>query len=298
VNRLSSDATEYVVGVDFGTLSGRAVVVRVRDGEELADAVLEYPHGVLEDALPDGTRLGADWALQVPDDYRQVLRVAVPKALHEAGVDPQRVVGIATDFTACTMVPTLADGTPLNEVRGLEGRAHAYAKLWKHHAAQPQADRLNRVAADRAEPWLPRYGGLISSEWEFAKGLQIFEEDREVYDRMSRFVEAADWIVWQLCGSYVRNACAAGYKGILQDGRYPSTEKGSVASSGTSSSSRSGSSVNRRVGSPPRRRGGPVCPRASLWPSATSTPTSRRPPSGPSSPVRWSPSWAPRPARS
>jgi L-ribulokinase len=224
VNRLSSDATEYVVGVDFGTLSGRAVVVRVRDGEELADAVLEYPHGVLEDALPDGTRLGADWALQVPDDYRQVLRVAVPKALHEAGVDPQRVVGIATDFTACTMVPTLADGTPLNEVRGLEGRAHAYAKLWKHHAAQPQADRLNRVAADRAEPWLPRYGGLISSEWEFAKGLQIFEEDREVYDRMSRFVEAADWIVWQLCGSYVRNACAAGYKGILQDGRYPSTE--------------------------------------------------------------------------
>ncbi len=216
--------SKYVVGVDFGTLSGRAVVVRVGDGTELADAVVEYAHGVLDEALPDGTALAADWALQVPEDYREVLRVAVPKAVEDAGVDPGDVVGIATDFTACTMVPTLADGTPLNEVSGLEDRPHAYVKLWKHHAAQPQADRINSVAEERGESWLARYGGLISSEWEFAKGLQVFEEDREVYDRMERWVEAADWIVWQLCGSYVRNACSAGYKGILQEGRYPSTE--------------------------------------------------------------------------
>ena len=97
--------------------------------------------------------------------------------------------------------------------RGLAGRPHSYVKLWKHHAAQGQADRINQLAADRGEAWLPRYGGLISSEWEFAKGLQLFEEDREVYDRMERWVEAADWIVWQLSGSYVRNACTAGYKG-------------------------------------------------------------------------------------
>jgi L-ribulokinase len=216
--------SKYVVGVDFGTLSGRAVVVRVGDGTELADAVVEYAHGVLDEALPDGTALDADWALQVPEDYREVLRVAVPKAVEDAGVDPGDVVGIATDFTACTMVPTLADGTPLNEVSGLEDRPHAYVKLWKHHAAQPQADRINSVAEKRGESWLARYGGLISSEWEFAKGLQVFEEDREVYDRMERWVEAADWIVWQLCGSYVRNACSAGYKGILQEDRYPSTE--------------------------------------------------------------------------
>jgi L-ribulokinase len=219
-----SEAAEYVVGVDFGTLSGRAVVVRVSDGAELADAVVEYAHGVLDDALPDGTGLAADWALQVPEDYREVLRVAVPKAVQDAGVAPNEVVGIATDFTACTMVPTLEDGTPLNEVPGLEDRPHAYVKLWKHHAAQPQADRINRVAEERDEAWLGRYGGLISSEWEFAKGLQIFEEDREVYDRMEHWVEAADWIVWQLCGSYVRNACSAGYKGILQEGHYPSPE--------------------------------------------------------------------------
>lgn len=214
----------YVVGVDFGTLSGRALVVRVSDGAELGTAVTAYPHAVLEDALPDGQPLPPDWALQVPEDYRHVLRTAVPAALAEAGVDPARVVGIATDFTACTMVQTLADGTPLDEVPGLADRPHAYTKLWKHHAAQPQADRINRLAEERGEAWLARYGGLISSEWELAKGLQLFEEDRELYDRTERWVEAADWIVWQLCGTYVRNACSAGYKGVLQDGEYPSPE--------------------------------------------------------------------------
>ncbi len=72
--------------------------------------------------------------------------------------------------------------------------------------------------------WLPRYGGLISSEWEFAKALEILDEDPQVYQAMDHFVEAADWIVWQLCGTYVRNACSAGYKGIRQDGQYPSRE--------------------------------------------------------------------------
>ncbi|RNM16609.1 ribulokinase [Nocardioides pocheonensis] len=215
---------QYVVGVDFGTLSGRALVVRVADGAELGTAVHAYSHAVLDDRLPGGTPLPPDWALQVPEDYRDVLRTAVPAAIEAAGIEPADVIGIATDFTACTMVPTLADGTPLCELPGLADRPHAYVKLWKHHAAQPQADRINRLAEERSEAWLPRYGGLISSEWEFAKGLQLFEEDRELYDRMDHFVEAADWIVWQLCGEYVRNACTAGYKGIYQDGHYPSAD--------------------------------------------------------------------------
>lgn len=214
-----------VVGVDYGTLSGRAVVVRVSDGAELGSAVHAYTHGVVDRELPGtGERLPPDWALQVPSDYVDVLKTAVPQAVAEAGVDPANVIGIATDFTACTMVPTLADGTPLNELPQFAGRKHAYVKLWKHHAAQSHADRINTLAAERGEPWLPRYGGLISSEWEFAKGLQLLEEDPEVYAATERWVEAADWIVWQLSGSYVRNACTAGYKGIRQDGGYPSRE--------------------------------------------------------------------------
>ncbi|MEV6597613.1 ribulokinase [Actinoplanes sp. NPDC051346] len=212
----------FVVGVDFGTLSGRAVVVRVADGAELGTAAYDYPHAVLTDSLPSGTPLGHDWALQVPADYVGVLRHAVPAAVAAAGVDPALVVAIGTDFTACTMVPTTADGTPLCELAAYADRPHAYVKLWKHHAAQPQADRISRLAAARGEPWLARYGGLISSEWEFAKGLQLLEEDPEIYAAMDRWVEAADWIVWQLTGRYVRNACTAGYKGIRQDGSYPS----------------------------------------------------------------------------
>lgn len=218
------NAQQYVIGIDYGSLSGRAVVVRVSDGAELGTATLEYPHAVLDRNLPDGTPLGPDWALQVPADYVEVLKVAVPGAVADAGIDPADVIGIATDFTACTMVPTTADGTPLNELERFAGTPHAYVKLWKHHAAQPQADRINALAEERGEPWLARYGGLISSEWEFAKGLQVLEEAPEVYSAMVHWVEAADWIVWQLCGVYVRNACTAGYKGILQDGSYPSTQ--------------------------------------------------------------------------
>ncbi len=148
---------------------------------------------------------------------------ASPAAVRSAGVDPSDVIGLATDFTACTMVPTTADGVPLSEA-GFADRPHACVKLWRHHAAQSQADRINALAAERGESWLPRYGGLISSEWEFAKALQVLEEDPEIYAAMRHWVEAADWIVWQLTGRYARNACTAGYKGIRQDGAYPSAE--------------------------------------------------------------------------
>ncbi len=215
----------YVIGIDFGTLSGRALVVRASDGEELGSAVHEYSHGVIDETLPStGERLPGGWALQDPEDYLDVLREAVPAALREAGVGAQDVVGVGTDFTACTVMPTLRDGTPLCRVDGLQGRPHAYPKLWKHHAAQPQADRITDLAHERGEAWIARYGGRISSEWTFAKGLQMFEEDPEVYARAERFIECADWIIWQLCGRETRNACTAGYKELLQDGAYPSTE--------------------------------------------------------------------------
>ncbi|MEV6903254.1 ribulokinase [Amycolatopsis sp. NPDC051372] len=214
-----------VVGVDFGTLSGRAVVVRVSDGAELGTAVYEYPHGVVDRTLPvTGEPLPPDWALQVPSDYVGVLRTAVPAALREAGADPADVVGLGTDFTACTVVPTTVDGTPLCELPEFERELHAYVKLWRHHAAQPQADRITELARARDEKWLPRYGGRISSEWEFAKALQVLEEAPAVYAATAHWVELADWIVWRLTGHYVRNACTAGYKGILQDGEYPGAD--------------------------------------------------------------------------
>jgi L-ribulokinase len=160
----------------------------------------------------------------VPSDYVDVLRHAVPEALRAAGVRPDQVVGVGTDFTACTVLPTLENGTPLCELSEFASRPHAYVKLWRHHAAQAHADRITQLAVERGESWIARYGGRISSEWEFAKALQMLEEDPVVYGRMGYWVEASDWIVWQLCGIYVRDVCAAGYKGQYQDGAYPSEE--------------------------------------------------------------------------
>ena len=215
---------KYVIGIDYGTLSGRAVVVSVSDGREIDSAVCEYSRAVMDGKLSSGEKLPPEWALQDPNDYVEVLKRAVPEALRLSGVSPADVIGVGTDFTACTMVPVKLDGTPLSNLPEFAGRPHAFVKLWKHHAAQPHADRINQTARDMGEFWLNRYGGQISSEWELAKGLQILEEDPEIYDAMDKFVEAADWIVWQLTGTYVRNACTAGYKGNLQDGKYPSTE--------------------------------------------------------------------------
>ena len=216
---------KYAIGVDYGTLSGRALLVRVSDGCEIASSVHEYSHAVIEDALPiNGKKLPPDWALQVPSDYVDVLKITVPEVLKASGIDPADVIGIATDFTACTVLPVTETGTPLCELPEFQDNPHAYVKLWKHHSAQPHADRINELAHARKETWISRYGGKISSEWEFAKALQLLEESPEVYRVMRYWIEAADWIIWQLCGNYVRNICTAGYKGIYQDGKYPSSD--------------------------------------------------------------------------
>ncbi len=224
---MNSDSSQerLTIGVDFGTLSGRAVVVRVRDGAELGSAVFDYPHAVIDQTLPATlAKLPPEWALQDPQDYLEVFKHTIPEALRNSGVDARDIVGIGIDFTACTILPVKADGTPLSFLETYKNRPHAYVKLWKHHAAQPQADRINALAHQRGERWLPRYGGKISSEWMFAKALQILEEDPEIYRAADRMIEAADWVVWQLCGHETRNTCTAGYKANFQDGQYPSRD--------------------------------------------------------------------------
>src|SRR5450759_82737 len=238
---------ELVVGVDFGTLSGRAVVVRVSDGAELGSAVHPYSHAVMDRALTAGPaalagapiELPSEWALQDPQDYLDVLRIAVPAALEAAraahGVEAQDVIGVGTDFTACTMVPTTADGTPLCSVDRFAARPPAYVQLW------------------------------------------------------------------QLCGRYLRNACTAGYKGIYQDGKYPSRDF--LAALNPDFAGFVAEKVEHEIGQLGQPAGMLTAqaaswtglPRASRSPSATSTRTSRPPPPTRSNPVRWSRSWAPRP---
>ncbi|RMF80082.1 MAG: ribulokinase [Chloroflexi bacterium] len=213
----------YTIGIDFGTESGRAVLVDTSNGDEIATAVHSYSNGVIDEALPGSDKpLPPDWALQDPRDYIDVIKTTVPQVLRESGVDPAEVVGIGIDFTACTMMPTKRDGTPLMMFDEWRDNPHAWVKLWKHHASQPQADQINEVARQMGEDWLQRYGGKISSEWFFSKALQILQEAPDVYNASERLIEAADWVIWQLTGVETRNACTAGYKAIVQDGDFPS----------------------------------------------------------------------------
>ncbi len=203
------------LGLDFGTASVRALVVETRTGQERGSAVADYRHGVIDAALPGSSaRLPADWALQHPGDYLEAIERAVPAALAAARVGPAAVVGIGIDFTSCTILPVGADGAALCLDPKWAARPHAWVKLWKHHAAQPQADRINAVAAARREAFLADYGGKTSSEWLCAKALQVLEEDAEVFDAAAAFVEAGDWVVRELTGVLVRNSCGAGYKGF------------------------------------------------------------------------------------
>ncbi|HXF63344.1 MAG TPA: ribulokinase [Caldilineaceae bacterium] len=217
---------KYAIGIDFGTESGRALLVDIADGREVATAVYPYANGVIDETLPGGqVRLEPDWALQDPNDYIETIKRTVPAVLAEGQVDPADVIGIGIDFTACTMLPTTRDGTPLCQLPEYRHEPHAWVKLWKHHAAQPEADRINQVARERGETWLDLYGGKISSEWFFSKALQILNEAPHIYRAADRLIEAADWVVWQLTGRETRNACTAGYKAIWQKGEgFPSRE--------------------------------------------------------------------------
>jgi L-ribulokinase len=205
----------YAIGVDFGTESGRAVLLDLSSGDDLASSVVRYPSVVIDRTLPStGDRLPPDWALQDPDDWVTVIEQAVPDAVAKAGVDPARVVGFGVDFTSCTVLPVTSDGVPLCTIERWRSRKHAWPKLWKHHAAQPVADRLNEVALSRGDEFLQRYGGRISSEWYFPKLISVWLEDREIYDAAAWFIEATDWIVWYLTGIQCRQSATAGYKAM------------------------------------------------------------------------------------
>src|SRR5437867_2209224 len=214
------------LGLDFGTESVRALIVDVSNGAELGTAVAPYPHGVIETSLPNRSQpLPHDWALQDPADYWQGIEVAVPEAVRQAGISATDVIGIGVDFTSCTLLPATAAGAPLCSEERWRANPHAWVKLWKHHAAQPEADRINQVAAARSERFLARCGGKTSSEWLHAKAWQILDEAPEVYAAAERIIEAGDWLVWQLTGAERRSACQAGYKGMWsREEGYPSPE--------------------------------------------------------------------------
>ncbi len=208
---------KYSIGIDFGTESARAALVDVGTGREAATVVHSYKDGVIDRVLPrTKIRLEHDWALQNPADWIETLKRVVPAVLRKAKVNPRDVIGIGVDFTSCTILPVATDGTPLCMLKQFRNSPHAWAKLWKHHASQPEADEINELALERGEEFIKRYGGRISSEWMFPKALQILHEAPDIYHAADRIIEGGDWLVWRLTGNEKRSACQAGYKALWE----------------------------------------------------------------------------------
>jgi L-ribulokinase len=229
------DDSRYSLGFDFGTESVRVLVVRASDGRIAAQASSNYAHGVIDDMLPTtGVKLPADYALQDARDWLASAGEACKAAVKSAGVKSEDIVGIGVDFTSCTMLPCKCDGTPLHLTAPFDAMPLAWPKLWKHHGAKADTDRINQVARERREPWLARYGGTIGLEWFFPKVLETLALAPQAYDAADAWIEAGDWFVWQLvsgpyphcqCPDIVRSTCQAGYKAMWNaDEGYPTPE--------------------------------------------------------------------------
>ena len=208
---------KYSLGLDFGTLSVRAVLLNLENGEVKATSVSEYAHGIMSTTFLDGSPLPDAYALQHPRDYLDAMIAVITDCLSASDVPPACITGIGVDFTASTVLPVLEDGTPLCFTKEFENEPHAYVKLWKHHAAQAEADAINGLAKRTEAPWLDRYGGTISCEFLFPKVLEILNKAPAVYDRTFRFIEAGDWIVWMLTGKETHSVCTTGFKAMWDE---------------------------------------------------------------------------------
>ena len=215
---------KYTLGIDYGTLSVRTVLMNCRDGSVAAVSTMPYPHAVMDRILPDGkTVLPANWALQYPADYLQVLTHTVREVMGESGVSSEDVIGLSIDFTSCTVVASDDQKRPLCDLEEFQSRPHAYAKLWKHHGAQPEADRINDLLKELGLIDEPKYGGAVSPELMLPKILEVAEEDPQIYDAASVFLEAGDWLTWNLTGELKRSGNMAAYKAMWtpEDGYIP-----------------------------------------------------------------------------
>lgn len=213
---------KYTLGVDFGSLSARAVICRVRDGAVIAQHETAYPHAVMTDFLPDGTRIPAGFFLQHPMDYLAALQESVRGALAEAKVNKETVVGLALDFTGCTILPLDEKGTPLCLKEEFKSHPYAYVNMWKQRNAQREAEEMQTVICRHDPDFLKRFGGRVAPEMLQCKVLKTLREDPEIFAAADRFIEAHEYMLFVLTGEEVRNTSMAAVKSFWDEEKgYP-----------------------------------------------------------------------------
>lgn len=216
---------KYVIGLDYGTLSARAVLVSVGRGEVAAESIYPYPHGILNTISGGNEELPVDFALQEIDDYVEAMYETIRTVVKQSGCRAEDVIGICIDATSSTFLPLTKSGTPLCKTEQFRTNPHAWLKLWKHHGAQEEADRMTELAAGRQEKFLMRCGGKVNAEWMLPKLTEIVLKAPDVYEAADNFMEVSDYLVFLLTGEMTRCMCHAGYKLLWnEEDAYPSEE--------------------------------------------------------------------------
>ena len=210
---------KYVIGLDYGSDSARAVVVDTQTGEEVSQAVKHYPRWI-EGKYCDPA---ANRYRQHPLDYIEVLEYTVKTALKEAGAGvAENVVGMSFDTTGSTPAFVDEDGIPLALKPEFAENPNAMFILWKDHTAVKEAAEINQLARKWDVDYTQFEGGVYSSEWVWAKALHVLREDEAIRKAAYSWIEHADWMPSLITGTeqpdkVVRSRCAAGHKAMWHE---------------------------------------------------------------------------------
>ena len=189
----------YSIGLDFGTLSARAVIADVSDGSLLPyESIFTYPHAIITSI--DGKALPPNYALQHPLDYINALEFLISDLISKNHISAKEIIGIGIDFTDCTVFPVNESFTPLCLLDKYKNEPHAYAKLWKHHTSEKYAQEIERAALKYDSSILSVTGRKMTSEFLIPKLYEIFCEARDVYDDTYKFILGGDFIACLLTG--------------------------------------------------------------------------------------------------
>ena len=225
-------ATNYAIGLDYGTNSVRTLIVNIANGREVASAVWNYEHGTQGVILSRDPNL----ARQHPADYVKGAEVTIKKALAQAkravrGFVPNQIIGIGVDTTGSTPLPVDRHGIPLAFDKRFAKHPAAMAWLWKDHTGIAEATEITALAGKIRPQYLAKCGGTYSSEWFFSKILHCLRTSPEVFDAAFSWVECSDWVPAMLTGTQAPDkltigVCAAGHKAMYNDswGGYPDAE--------------------------------------------------------------------------
>lgn len=192
---------KYVIGIDFGSTGGQLVLVNIKTGEEVCSCRIPYKHKNMENVFPD---MKENEVVQHPKDYLDVLYEGIPQLIKSKNVLPEQIVAIGIDTTTSTVLPTTRTGKPMCFLNEFKRNHNAYIRLWKDHSAQKEADLLNEVTLRNKENRIK-----LSAEWLLPKALYIFFHDRNLYDKMEKYMEVGDWLTWKLTGIEARSSMQA-----------------------------------------------------------------------------------------